>query len=157
MGVQISLDVITKPRPLAVIRNRRLNSVALLVPLRSVQFSQTDYAGFETCFGWDRVATHISNLDAALQPFRFIMCNGLAKQHLNCSQYYVRCTGPRGSDAVACTIFEFCSHWPETQPGSPIRHAGTHTRTHARTHAHTHIHTHIHTHTHTHIHTHTHT
>ena len=28
-----------KPRPLAVIRNRRLNSVALLVPLRSVQFS----------------------------------------------------------------------------------------------------------------------
>ena len=29
----------TKPRPLAVIRNRRLNSVALLVPLRSVQFS----------------------------------------------------------------------------------------------------------------------
>ena len=29
----------TKPRPLAVIRNRRLNSVALLDPLRSVQFS----------------------------------------------------------------------------------------------------------------------
>ena len=28
-----------KPRPLAVIRNRRLNSVALLDPLRSVQFS----------------------------------------------------------------------------------------------------------------------
>ena len=27
-----------KPRPLAVIRNRRLNSVALLAPLRSVQF-----------------------------------------------------------------------------------------------------------------------
>ena len=27
------------PRPLAVIRNRRLNSVALLDPLRSVQFS----------------------------------------------------------------------------------------------------------------------
>ena len=32
-------ELITKPRPLAVIRNRRLNSVALLVPLRSVQFS----------------------------------------------------------------------------------------------------------------------
>ena len=29
----------TKPRALAVIRNRRLNSVALLDPLRSVQFS----------------------------------------------------------------------------------------------------------------------
>ena len=28
-----------KPRPLAVIRKRRLNSVALLDPLRSVQFS----------------------------------------------------------------------------------------------------------------------
>ena len=28
-----------KPRPLSVIRNRRLNSVALLVPLRSDQFS----------------------------------------------------------------------------------------------------------------------
>ena len=33
------LGVNEKPRPLAVIRNRRLNSVALLVPLRSVQFS----------------------------------------------------------------------------------------------------------------------
>ena len=32
-------ELIRKPRPLAVIRNRRLNSVALLVPLRSVQFS----------------------------------------------------------------------------------------------------------------------
>ena len=32
-------ELITKPRPLAVIRNRRLNSVALLVALRSVQFS----------------------------------------------------------------------------------------------------------------------
>ena len=32
-------ELITKPRPLAVIRNRRLNSVALLDPLRSVQFS----------------------------------------------------------------------------------------------------------------------
>ena len=32
-------ELIIKPRPLAVIRNRRLNSVALLVPLRSVQFS----------------------------------------------------------------------------------------------------------------------
>ena len=29
----------TKPRPLAVIRNRRLNSVAVSAPLRSVQFS----------------------------------------------------------------------------------------------------------------------
>ena len=28
-----------KPRPLAVIRNRRLNNVALLDPLRPVQFS----------------------------------------------------------------------------------------------------------------------
>ena len=33
----------TKPRPLAVIRNRRLNSVALLVPLRSVQFSSVQF------------------------------------------------------------------------------------------------------------------
>ena len=33
--------LITKPRPLAVIRNRRPKSVALLVPLRSVQFSST--------------------------------------------------------------------------------------------------------------------
>ena len=34
-------ELITKPHPLAVIRNRRLNSVALLnlAPLRSVQFS----------------------------------------------------------------------------------------------------------------------
>ena len=32
-------ELIIKPRPLAVIRNRRLNSVALLAPLRSVQFS----------------------------------------------------------------------------------------------------------------------
>ena len=32
-------ELMTKPRPLAVIRNRRLNSVALLDPLRSVQFS----------------------------------------------------------------------------------------------------------------------
>ena len=31
-------ELMRKPRPLAVIRNRRLNSVALLVPLRSVQF-----------------------------------------------------------------------------------------------------------------------
>ena len=38
-----------KPRPLAVIRNRRLNSVALLAPLRSVQskFSST----FKVQFG----------------------------------------------------------------------------------------------------------
>ena len=35
-------ELITKPRPLAVIRNRRLNSVALLVQLRSVQFSTCD-------------------------------------------------------------------------------------------------------------------
>ena len=34
-------ELITKPRPLAVIRNRRLNSVALLVPLRSVQFTSS--------------------------------------------------------------------------------------------------------------------
>ena len=32
-----------KPRPLAVIRNRRLNSVALLDPLRSVQFSSVQH------------------------------------------------------------------------------------------------------------------
>ena len=32
-------ELMTKPRPLAVIRNRRLNSVAPLAPLRSVQFS----------------------------------------------------------------------------------------------------------------------
>ena len=35
----IARELITKPRPLAVIRNRRLNSVALLALLRSVQFS----------------------------------------------------------------------------------------------------------------------
>ena len=33
------LGVNNKASPLAVIRNRRLNSVALLAPLRSVQFS----------------------------------------------------------------------------------------------------------------------
>ena len=33
-----------KPRPLAVIRNRRLNSVALLAPLRSVQFSSVQFS-----------------------------------------------------------------------------------------------------------------
>ena len=33
-------ELITKPRPLAVIRNRRLNSVALLDPLRSVPATQ---------------------------------------------------------------------------------------------------------------------
>ena len=32
-------SLIRKPRPLAAIRNRRLNSVALLATLRSVQFS----------------------------------------------------------------------------------------------------------------------
>ena len=32
-------ELIRKPRPLVVIRNRRLNGVALLDPLRSVQFS----------------------------------------------------------------------------------------------------------------------
>ena len=32
-------ELMTKPRPLAVIRNRRLNSVALLAPLSYVQFS----------------------------------------------------------------------------------------------------------------------
>ena len=39
--VRGSYLVIRKPRPLAVVRNRRLdlNSVALLAPLRSVQFS----------------------------------------------------------------------------------------------------------------------
>ena len=36
------LELMTKPRPLAVIRNRRLNSVAPLVPLRSVQFALRD-------------------------------------------------------------------------------------------------------------------
>ena len=36
---RLGWELITKPRPLAVIRNRRLNSVALLAPLRSVQFS----------------------------------------------------------------------------------------------------------------------
>ena len=35
--------LITKPRPLAAIRDRRLNSVALLAPLRSVQFSSCQY------------------------------------------------------------------------------------------------------------------
>ena len=40
MGVLVVLrELIRQPRPLAVIRNRRLNSVALLAPLRSVQFS----------------------------------------------------------------------------------------------------------------------
>ena len=36
-------ELITKPRTLAVTRNRRLNSVALLVPLRSVQFSSVQF------------------------------------------------------------------------------------------------------------------
>ena len=40
-----------KPRPLAVIRNRRLNSVALLVPLRSVQFSSVQFSTYEGCEG----------------------------------------------------------------------------------------------------------
>ena len=38
-SVSPQLVFVIKPRPLAVIRNRRLNSVALLDPLRSVQFS----------------------------------------------------------------------------------------------------------------------
>ena len=37
-------ELITKPRHLAVIRNRRLNSVALLAPLRSVQFSSVQFS-----------------------------------------------------------------------------------------------------------------
>ena len=37
--VQFRTSTIRKLRHLAVIRNRRLNSVALLAPLRSVQFS----------------------------------------------------------------------------------------------------------------------
>ena len=37
-------ELMTKPCPLAVIRNRRLNSVALLVPLRSVQFSSVQFS-----------------------------------------------------------------------------------------------------------------
>ncbi len=39
----VTRELMTKPRPLAVIRNRRLNSVALLVPLHSVQFSSVQF------------------------------------------------------------------------------------------------------------------
>ena len=47
----IGAILLHKPRPLAVIRNSRLNSVALLVPLRSVQFSSValDARG---CLAW---------------------------------------------------------------------------------------------------------
>ena len=41
-----------KPRPLAVIRNRRLNSVALLDPLRSVQFSSERIIIFKVQSGY---------------------------------------------------------------------------------------------------------
>ena len=44
MGVRRAREHITKPRPLAVIRNRRLNSVALLAPPPSVQFSSVQFS-----------------------------------------------------------------------------------------------------------------
>ena len=43
--MSLSLYLSIWPHPLAIIRNRRLNSVALLDPLRSVQFSSVQITG----------------------------------------------------------------------------------------------------------------
>jgi hypothetical protein len=44
------MPCVPPPRPLAVIRNMRLNSVALLVPLRSLQFSSVPPVQFSPLF-----------------------------------------------------------------------------------------------------------
>ena len=46
------------PRALAVIRNRRLNSVALLVPLPSVQFVQAHVMYMYVIFQWSEIHHH---------------------------------------------------------------------------------------------------
>ena len=52
-------ELVKKPHPLAVNRNRRLNNVALLVPLRSAQFSSVSFLFANTLLGVTSFFDHI--------------------------------------------------------------------------------------------------
>ena len=85
---------LTKPRPLAVIRNRRLNSVALLAPLRSVQFSsgfsRVEEFTCKNCLRLKRCSNRTDMVNPSREPFATPACVSTCKM-LNMPQKKGKC------------------------------------------------------------------
>ena len=120
-----------KPRPLAVIRNRRLNSVALLDPLRSVQFRTQPPTQFSP-----RPLVHLHRplpchtTPCHAMPYHSIACHTMPCEHEVAVQTATQpgnCSPPPGtyrSGAIEHCLLRFQAHvrfhvclrlsWPST-------------------------------------------
>ena len=108
-------ELMTKPRPLAVIRNRRLNSVALSVP---TTFSSVRYAGHATQHQHGRFS-------CVPTPCRVFLCPHYVTNGHDSPMQTTGCTWPQvvpiGEDPAAhghwCAFTDLCHAMPCHTPG----------------------------------------